>query len=821
MPDSTALSAEQLRTPCDAARFDFEDTRALPPPERPFGQARAVAALTLALDIRGRSHNLFVLGEPGSNRHEVVRRLLEAHAATQPAPPDWCYVDNFEQPNKPRALQLPAGAGTRLRAAMQGFTAELGQAIGAALDSDEYRSRVEAIQKEMKQREESLLEALGAQATERGIVLIRSPQGFVFAPVKDGEPMAGETFDQLPADEQQRIREAIEQLSARLQQLLHELPRLRREMQTRVREATREAIGLAAGHLIDELKEQFAALPAALEFLDQVRSDVVESGSQLKEAPAEDDEEGSALTGSVSLRRYEVNLLVGHDPDGHAPVLHADNPSHPNLVGRVDHVARLGTLLTSFTLIQPGALHRASGGCLLLDAAKVLAQPFAWEALKRSLRTGKVTIESLPQMLGWMNTVPLEPEPIPIDVKVVLFGEREHYYLLQQYDPEFDELFEIAADFDDEVERNDDSTRELACVLAQIARERGLRPLEAAAVARVVEEASRLAEDAGKLSTRMRALDDLLQESDAVAARAGHGRIARADVQRALDARAERADRLRDQVHDAVLKQTLLIATEGEQVGQINGLAVAELGEFRFAHPVRITATTRLGDGHLVDIEREAALGGPIHSKGVLILASYLGARYAQGLPLSLAASLVFEQSYDTVEGDSASLAELCALLSALAGVPIRQCFAVTGSINQFGRVQAIGAVNEKVEGFFDICCARGLSGAQGVLVPRANVQHLMLREEVVDAVRAGRFHVHAVDDVDQAITLLTGMPSGAPDARGRLPDGCFNQRVAAQLAHLSRLRQAFEMGLDRPLPHGPRRRARPLHEQARSRRRG
>jgi predicted ATP-dependent protease len=559
-----------------------------------------------------------------------------------------------------------------------------------------------------------------------------------------------------------------------------------------------------------------------LAFLDDVQRDVVASGSQLHESAHEgndDDDNASALSGSVTLRRYEVNLLVGHDADGHAPVIFADNPSHPNLVGRVDHLARMGTLLTNFTLIQPGALHRANGGCLLLDAAKVVMQPFAWEALKRTLRNGHIVIESMPQVLGWSNTVPLEPEPIPIELKVVLFGERDDYYLLQAFDPEFDELFEIAADFDDHVRRDAAQTAELARVLGSMARAHGLRPLSREAVARIVEQASRLAEDAQHLTTHMRPLNELLHESDALAGRAARALIGGDDVVAAVAARARRADRLRDHVHDAVLRELLLIDTGGAQAGQVNGLAVADLGDFRFAHPVRITATVRLGDGHVVDIEREAALGGPLHSKGVLILSSYLGSRYAAGAPLSLAASLVFEQSYDTIEGDSASLAELCALLSALAGAPIRQSLAVTGSINQFGRVQAIGAVNEKIEGFFDICLARGLSGEQGVIVPRANVQHLMLREDVVAAVREQRFAVHAVGDVDQAIGLLTGLPAGTPDMRGRMPEGSVNQRVAAQLAHMSALRQAFEMGLERPLPHRARRRTRSQREEAHARR--
>lgn len=826
MPATAPLAPDDLFTRCDPAQFGFADTGTLDEAELAFGQRRAVEALQLALDIPSRGYNPFVLGQPGSSRHALVRRLLERHAAQRPAPDDWCYIDNFEAPNRPRALRLPAGEGTRLRAAMQGFTGELAQAIGAALESDEYRSRIEAIQKDLKAREEALLQGLGADAAAQGIVLLRTPQGFGFAPVKDGEPVPAEAFEALPDDEKQRIRGAIEALGERLQDLLQQLPRLRREMQARVRAATRDAIGLAAGHLIDELKAQFAALPAVLAFLDEVRHDVVESGSQLREVATPErgdgeEEEVGALGGSITLRRYEVNLLVGHAANGHAPVVFADNPNYPNLVGRVDHVARLGTLLTNFTLVQPGALHHANGGYLLLDAAKVVTQPYAWDALKRTLRTGTIVIESLPQLMGWINTVPLEPEPIPLDLKIVLFGDRDDYYILQELDPEFGELFEIAADFDDHVTRDAAQMAELAQVLGAIARAQSLRPLDRGAVARVIEHASRLADDATKLTTRMRPLEELLHESHALAGRLGRDVITREDVVHALAARQRRADRVRELVHDAVMRDTLLIATEGTQLGQVNGLAVAEIGESRFGHPLRITATVRVGEGHVVDIEREATLGGPVHSKGVLILASFLGAHYAQGLPLSLSASLVFEQSYDTVEGDSASLAELCALLSALADVPIRQSLAVTGSINQLGRVQAVGGVNEKVEGFFDVCRARGLTGDQGVIVPRANVQHLMLREDVVEAAREKRFHVWAVDDVDQAIALLTGLPAGVPDARGRLPEGSVNKRVAARLAHLSELRQAFEMGLERPRAPAARRRARAQREEARSRRPG
>jgi predicted ATP-dependent protease len=810
-----AVPASALRTRCDPAGFPFETTAELADGEHAFGQDRAVDALTLALAVPGAGYNPFVLGEPGVDRHAVVERLLRRHAAGHAPPPDWCYVYNFAEANRPRVLCLPPGQGQRLRAAMQRFVTELSRAVTAAFDSDEYRSRLDAIQKDAKEREDSALQALGAQAAAQGVALLRTPQGFAFAPLKDGAPLPAEQFEQLAQDERERLGKVIEALGERLHQLLHELPRWRRGMHQRIREATRDAMGLAAGHLIDEVKAQFASLPTVGRFLDEVQHDVVEAGEQLREQAGSDDDEPTGLTGSLALHRYQVNLLVGEGADGdggrcaHAPVIDCDHPTYANLVGRIDQVAHMGTLLTNFTLIRPGALHRANGGYLILDAVKVLNEPMAWAGLKRALKSARVRIESLPQVLGWAGTLPLEPEPVPLDVKIVLIGERAHYYLLQALDPEFDDLFKIAADFEDEVAREPDRVADFARQFAAMARERSLRPLDRGAVARVVEHAARMAEDAQRLSTHTRALGDLLHEADAQAARAGRAVVTREDVAQAQALRVRRADRLRDALHDELLRGTLLVSTEGEHIGQVNGLVVTQLGDFRFAYPRRVTATARLGEGDFVDIERESTLGGPIHAKGVMIIAAFLGARYAQELPMSLHASLVFEQSYGPVEGDSASLAELCALLSALAFVPVHQHLAVTGSINQFGRVQAVGGVNEKIEGFFDLCRQRGLDGRQGVVIPRANVQHLMLRDDVVEAAAQGRFHVHAVEDVDQAIELLTGLSAGLPNAKGEVPEGTINHLVASRLAELSLLRQAWGAGqaraAEKPHRHRPR----------------
>lgn len=528
--------------------------------------------------------------------------------------------------------------------------------------------------------------------------------------------------------------------------------------------------------------------------------DIIETGESLHTSTqSEGDTETTTYTGLITVQRYLVNLLVENPADGRRPVVYEDHPTLQNLVGRIEHVVHQGTLLSNFTLIRAGALHRANGGFLMLDAVKVLTQPYAWEGLKRCLTAGHIRIESLSDLIGVTGTVQLEPEPMPLELKIVLIGERLIYYLLSQYDPEFAALFKINADMESEVERNPQNTAHYARLIATLARRDGLRPFSAAAVARIIEQAARLASDAQRLTTRTQPLDDLMREADHFAGAARAPRIERDHIDAALAAHDRRHQRIREHFRDGILRGQLLVDTAGSAVGQINGLAVVPLGDSTFAHPVRITATVRVGEGEVVDIEREVKLGGPIHSKGVLILSSFLAARFGRLLPLSLKASLVFEQSYAGIEGDSASLAELAVLLSAIGDVPLRQSLAVTGSVNQLGQVQPVGGINEKIEGFFDICAARGLAGDQGVLIPAANVCHLMLKHEVVEAARAGRFHIWPVARVDEAMELLSGLPAGTPDRKGEMPADAFNGRVAAGLRQLTHLRREFARQLAPP----------------------
>ena len=791
------LAASELCRGCDPALFAFQTTDELESLTQVLGQARAVEAIRFGVGIGCDGYNLFAMGAEGVGRHTVVRQYLEQRAPQRGTPSDWCYVFNFAAPHKPRALQLPAGRAARFRQDMEQVVEDLRTGIPAAFESDEYRAKQREIETEFSDRHEQSIGAIGERAKDQGIALVRTPAGFGFGPRQGDAVMSPDDFRKLPAEEQKRLEEAISGFQEDLERAIHDVPKWRREAQRKLRELNRQVTRTAVNGLIEELKAAYQSLPQVVEYLARVQEDMIDHADVFRQ-PKEGEQPTLfgvplpiAEIGESFLRRYQVNVLIER-AEGGAPIVYEDNPTHDNLVGRIEHTAQMGALVTDFTLIKPGSLHRANGGYLILDALKVLSQPFAWEALKRALRSREIRIESLGQMLSLVSTVSLEPEPIPLDVKVVFVGQRLLYYLLHAYDPEFGELFKVAVDFEDDMRRAPESDLLYARMIATLGRKDKLRALDRAAVARVIEHGSRNAGDMEKLSVQMRDLMDLLRESDYWAGTEQRKVISAGDVQRAIDAREERSERVRDRLREQILRGTLLIDTAGSRTGQVNGLSVMQLGGFSFGLPHRISARVRLGAGRVVDIEREVELGGPIHSKGVLILSGFIAGRYAANKPLSLAASLVFEQSYGGVEGDSASSAELYALLSALADVPLSQSLAVTGSVNQHGEVQAIGGVNEKVEGFFDVCRARGLTGEQGVLIPASNVKNLMLRREVVEAAAAGRFHIYPVATVDQGIEILTGVPAGQRDAAGQFPAESVNFRVERRLSDFAERVRAF-----------------------------
>jgi len=784
------LAPERLRQRCDVSVFDFKTTAELEPLALPPGQERAIEALDFALDMASDAYNVYAVGPPGFGKHAVVRRIVEAHAAKEAPPPDRCYVNNFTDPQKPRALTLPAGLARRLRDDMERLVQDLHAAIPAAFESDDYRSRREAIEEEFKSRHEKALEAIQERARERGIALIRTPAGLGFAPMRNGEVINPEAFRVMHEDERKRIEADVEELQGELQTVIRELPALVRESRRRLRELNREVTRFAVEHLIEELRESYAGHETVVAYLDAVREDVIENAGVFLQG---EDGQGPAvpIPGAPvalapgtphPLNRYKVNVIVDHGGETGAPVVYEDRPTYQHLIGDVEHVAQMGALTTDFTLIKPGALHRANGGYLIVDARRLVQQPFAYEALKQALRAGCIRIESLGQALSLVSTRSLEPEPVPLSVKVMLIGDRFLYYLLSTVDPEFGDLFKIAADFDDRLVRDDESAKVYARLIAGLVHEHGLRPLDAGAVARVIERGARLAGDAERLTLRIESLVDLLREADLWCAKARRRTIRAKDIDHAIAAQIRRANRIEERMREEITRGTIRVETSGAAIGQVNGLSVIQLGGYAFGRPSRITARVRMGKGEVIDIEREVALGGPLHSKGVLILSGFLGARFGAARPLALAASLVFEQSYSGVDGDSASSAELYALLSALAEVPIRQSLAVTGSVDQLGRVQAIGGVNEKIEGFFDLCAARGLTGEQGVLIPASNVRHLMLRDDVVAAAAKGKFHIHPVETIDQGIELLTGLPAGERGADGAFPPDTINHRVERRL---------------------------------------
>ncbi|HXY42279.1 MAG TPA: AAA family ATPase [Vicinamibacteria bacterium] len=801
MDQARPLPPADLRRRCDPAGLDFDTTDALPEVPGIIGQERAEEAVRFAIGIRRYGYNLYALGTAGMGKHGFVRSFLERRAAAEPAPFDWCYVRDFSDPRRPRALRLPAGRGPQLRQELRQLVEELRAAIPAAFESDDYRARRALVERQYAEANERAFAGIEEEARRRGLAILRSNQGIGFAPLsKDGEVMAPEDFQKLPGAEQERLKGEMAGMQRVMQEAMAALPRAARQQREEMRRLDRLVTASATGHLVDEVRAHWADVPAVLEHLADVEKDVIDQAEDFMPAP---DGQNAAVQALLAGRggdrrpgrRYEVNCLVTHAATSGAPVVYEDHPTHPNLVGRVEHVSELGNLVTDLTLIQPGALHRANGGYLIVDARRLLLQPLAWDELKRALRSKLVRIEAAGQALSLNLTATLEPEPIPLELKVVLLGERHLYYMLAAADPEFAELFKIAADFEEEIDRTPEGERLYARLLATVGRKEGLRPLDRGAVARALEQASRRAGDNAKLQVHAESLADLLREADHVAAEAGARVVEASHVQAALDAQVRRSSRVRERIQEDIRQGTILIETRGQAVGQVNGLSVLQLGGYAFGRPSRITARVRLGNGNVVDIEKEVALGGPLHSKGVLILAGFLGQRFATERPLSLAASLVFEQSYSGVDGDSASCAELVALLSALAEVPVRQSCAMTGSVDQHGRVQPIGGVNEKVEGFFDVCCTSGLSGEQGVLIPASNVRHLMLRADVVEAAERGVFHVWPVSTVDQAVELLTGVPAGERDADGRFPEGSVNRRVDERLAAFAEKARSFGKG--------------------------
>ncbi len=786
------LKPQDLFHKCDPNLFTFTSTDDLEDLDEIIGQPRALEAVEFGTGIEQEGYNIFAVGPSGSGKHSLLRKTFLEKALTEPTPNDWCYLHNFEQDYKPRAISLPAGLGAQFQHNLEQLVDDLRTSLSSTFESDEYRTKFQVVEEEFREKQEKSFEEVQTKAKEKGLALLRTPNGLVFAPIHDGEVIPPEEFQKLSEDEREQLEKNVQSLQEELQGLLQQVPIWQRELRKRVRDLNREITTRVAGGLIEELRQKYSEYPPVTQYLDSILKDIVENVRDfLTQEDTSEEESDSQLATfvakakqSLSLSsRYQVNLLVDNQNREGAPVIYENNPTYQNLIGRVDHIPQMGALTTNFTQIKSGVLHQANGGYLILDAIKVLREPYAWEALKRSLQSKQIKIESLGQMLALVSTVSLEPEPIPLDIKVGLLGDRRTFYLISQIDPEFNELFKVQVDFDDEMPRDKESQYLYARLIATLAHKDQLKAFDQGAVANIVERSARITGDSEKLSARIEEISSLMREADYWATVSGNDVIRTSDVKKAIDSQIYRANRIQERLRESTLRDFIMISTEGQKVGQINGLSVLQMGNYSFGSPSRITARIRIGKGEVVDIEREVELSGPIHSKGVLILSSYLGAKFASDRPLSLSASLVFEQSYSGVEGDSASSAELYALLSAIGNIPINQSLAVTGSVNQHGEIQVIGGVNEKIEGFFDLCNARGLTGEQGVLIPAANVKHLMLKSEVIEAAEAGLFQVYPIKTVDQGMEVLTGLKSGEADEEGNYPKGTINGMVQERLA--------------------------------------
>lgn len=755
------LSASQLRRVCDPEGLGFDTTASLPALTEVLGQPRAVAALSFGTSIASHGFNVFAMGLTGSGKTTLIREYLERRAGTQGVPSDYCYVYNFANPRSPMPLRLPPGGAVELKKHVDLLIEELKAAISKAFDTEEYSSHRDKILHDLEEKRRAELTRMEQHVRQSGFQLLKGPSGLLLAPAAGDKPISEEDLERLPVEE----RAALALTRARLEHEIEERFRAIREIEKNARESLRvldtEAAAFAARHLVDELRARYQDQPNVLAFLDALQADVVANADDFRK------KEGEAAQPQVPallpaperpLLRYQVNVLVDNRQLAGAPVVVESNPTYHNLTGRIEHLTTFAGVLTDHTMIKPGALHRANGGYLIIPARECLMNPYAWEGLKRALKDRAMRVEEPGAQLGLVSAVSLDPEPIPLDVKVVLIGSPLIYYMLYGHDEDFQKLFKVKAEFTTTMKRDAEAERAYALFVNAIARQEETLPFDRTAVARIIEYGSRVAEDQDELTTRFGDIADLVREAAHRAGQNSHKAVTAADIRDAEEARRYRANLVEERLQESFAKGTVLMETAGSVVGRINGLSVLGVGDCSFGHPVRLTATVGPGRRGIVSIEREVELSGPIHGKGVLILSGFLTRKYGQAGPLGLSASLVFEQSYGMVEGDSASLAELCVLLSAVAEKPLRQDVGITGSVNQHGDVQAIGGATEKVEGFFDLCKARGLTGTQGVVLPASNRRHLMLRDEIIEAVNAGQFHIWLVETVEDALELLTGL---------------------------------------------------------------
>ncbi len=787
------LSPEKLRLVCEPSSMQCETTEDLTPLKEIIGQERAVRALKFGIGIRDHGFNIYVAGWPGTGRTTAVKNFVEEIARTEPAPPDWCYVNNFANPNEPRAIELPAGKGREFRTDVKGLIENIRTALPKVFESEDYAARREATIKKLEMQRKELIDQLNAKAQQEGFVIQSTPIGLLLIPVIKGKPVSEEELLTLPQKTKDEIQDKRDRLESELRSTMKKFLDMERRIHDELKKLNRDVALYAIGHLVDDLLEKYKDAPEVAEFLRLVQNDILDNINQFLKGSEPQQQAPFPLPWmrESPFKKYEINIIVDNSGLKGAPVVMEPNPTYRNLLGGMEKEAQFGALITDFTMIRGGALHKANQGYLIVRVEELLRNPFSYDSLKRALRDKRIVVEEPEERYGFINIRGMKPEPIPLSVKVVLIGDPYVYQLLFTMDMEFNELFKVKAEFDTTMTRTEENIQQYAAFICMLCQKEKLKPLDGSALAKIVEHSSRLAADQQKLSTRFAEVADIIREANFYASQNKEPRITGEHVKKAIEEKVYRSKLIQEKIQEMINRGIILIATEEENVGQVNGLAVMGLGDFAFGSPSRVTASFGLGREGVVNIEREAKMSGPIHTKGVLILSGYLNEKYMQDKPLSLSARLVFEQSYEGVEGDSASSTELYALLSALSGLPIKQAFAVTGSVNQKGEVQAIGGVNEKIEGFFEVCKAKGFTGKQGVMIPESNVQNLMLKEEVVDAVKQGKFHIHSVKTIDEGIEVLTGVKAGERKKDGTFDEGTVNDKVDKRLREMAeRLRQ-------------------------------
>ena len=782
---SLELRPEQLRREGDAGSFAFVSTAELPALEQIIGQQRAVRSIDFGVDITSEGYNIFAVGPAGSGRTTTVRRFLTKRSEERLAPLEWCYVYNFEDQRRPSALSLPAGRASQLRHQMEDLVQQFRDEIPRAFEGEPYEQRRRELVREMQAKQQSLYQALEEYLNERGFALLRAQTGLTIAPMMDGQVLSSEAYQQLGAETRKKFEAYRPDLQEQFEKTMREARDLDRDGKKAIDEINKELAQFVVDHVMAETRESFSDCPKVTDYLVAVANDVVENVMRFMPGAGEASPQTPFMPTGGGQRwfdRYQVDVISEAGECECAPVVIEDNPTYQHLVGRMEHRAEFGAIVTDFTQIRAGSLHRANGGYLVVEAKALLTNAVAWDGLKRALKNREIKIEEVSQFYGMVATATLQPEPIPLDVKVVIIGDERLYQALSAYDEDFSELFKVKAQFVTRTARTEGTAQNIAQFVGDVCRRENLRHFAPSGVARIVQESARLADDQEKVTTRFSAIVDLIREASFWAGRTDHDLVTAEDVKAAVAERVYRLNYAAERYVETIQDGVILIDTEGAVVGQINGLSVVQAGGFAFGLASRITAKTFLGRAGVVSIDREVKMSGPIHDKGQLILASHLSSRFAQNRSMSMSASITFEQLYSGVEGDSASSTELYALLSALSGVPIKQNLAVTGSVNQSGQVQAIGGVNHKIEGFFDLCKARGLTGDQGVLIPISNVRHLMLRDDVIEAVREDRFHIYRVSTIEEGIELLTGVPAGESDEEGNYPEDTIYALVQSRL---------------------------------------